>query len=173
MSEVEKELDEARERIALLQDIRDNISEDAAQWQKRATAAETRLKEVEKELDEARALVIEANNSLYGSQNYFHYLDGGPFDKHHLASGIERLKEQSRKDWSRATAAEARAAEMAGALSRLVAMGKSIANDLSSAHSARGNAASEWMREDDRDLRIAFDKLRAEAAALASEGETL
>lgn len=45
-------------------------------------------------LDEARALVIEANNSLYGSQGYFHSLKGGQFDKYHLSRGIEELKER-------------------------------------------------------------------------------
>ena len=41
---------------------------------------------------EARQMVIEANNSLYGSRGYFHSLDGGPFNKYHLAEGIEKLK---------------------------------------------------------------------------------
>jgi hypothetical protein len=48
--------------------------------------------ECERERDEARQLVIEANNSLYGSHGYFHSLNGGPFDKHHLSRGIEKLK---------------------------------------------------------------------------------
>ncbi len=54
------------------------------------------LKWLQREADEARALVAEANNSLYGSQNYFHSLDGGPFNKLHLASGIENLKATAR-----------------------------------------------------------------------------
>lgn len=56
------------------------------------------------ERDQARSLVAEANNSLYGSQGYFHSLNGGPFDKYHLARGIEELKRAS-------NAAEARLAE--------------------------------------------------------------
>lgn len=47
---------------------------------------------LKRERDEARQLVIEANNSLYGSQGYFHSLNGGDFDKYHLARGIEDLK---------------------------------------------------------------------------------
>lgn len=62
------------------------------------------------ERDEARELVTEANNSLYGSQGYFHSLNGGPFDKYHLANGIEKLKETSRAEWRRAEAAEAQLA---------------------------------------------------------------
>lgn len=56
-----------------------------------------RIAELEKDRDEARALVAEANNSLYGSQGYFHSLNGGPFDKYHLANGIEELKSSSRR----------------------------------------------------------------------------
>ncbi len=48
------------------------------------------------ERDEARGLVTEANNSLYGSQGYFHSLNGGPYDKYHLASRIENLKSSCR-----------------------------------------------------------------------------
>ncbi|PJN95866.1 hypothetical protein CNY89_05985 [Amaricoccus sp. HAR-UPW-R2A-40] len=59
------------------------------------------------ERDEARALVAEANNSLYGSQNYFHSLNGGDFDKHHLSRGIEELKETSKRWWRATRFAEA------------------------------------------------------------------
>jgi hypothetical protein len=50
--------------------------------------------------------VTEANNSLYGSQGYFHSLNGGPFDKYHLANGIEKLKSYGNQQWRRAEAAE-------------------------------------------------------------------
>lgn len=46
--------------------------------------------------DEARQLVTEANNSLYGSQGYFHSLNGSAFDQYHLARGIENLKAATR-----------------------------------------------------------------------------
>lgn len=52
---------------------------------------------ITRERDEARTLVAEANNSLYGSQGYFHSTNGGPFDKYHLANGIENLKATSRR----------------------------------------------------------------------------
>ena len=42
---------------------------------------------------------------------------------------------------------------------RLVAMSEGILSDLSSAHSARANVASEWMREDDRDQRRDFREI--------------
>jgi hypothetical protein len=51
-----------------------------------------------REREEARTLVTEANNSLYGSQGYFHSLNGGPFDKYHLARGIEKLKSNARRE---------------------------------------------------------------------------
>ena len=60
---------------------------------------ERQLAEARAERDEARLLVTEANNSLYGSQGYFHSLTGGAFDKYHLASGIEKLKDSSRKQY--------------------------------------------------------------------------
>jgi hypothetical protein len=63
-----------------------------------------RVGELERERDEARTLVTEANNSLYGSQGYFHSLNGGPFDKYHLANGIEKLKAHARSEWRRAEA---------------------------------------------------------------------
>lgn len=47
-----------------------------------------------RERDEARGLVVEANNSLYGSQGYFHSINGGSYNRHHLADGIETLKWQ-------------------------------------------------------------------------------
>lgn len=80
---------------------------------------QSRLEEAEAERDEARALVIEANNSLYGSQGYFHSLNGGPFDKYHLATGIENLKDAARRlhlTLARAEAAEAKLAEAGKAL---------------------------------------------------------
>lgn len=66
-----------------------------------------RIVEVEAERDEARTLVAEANNSLYGSQGYFHSTDGGPFNKYHLAQPIEDLKASANREWRRAEAAEA------------------------------------------------------------------
>ncbi|MBR0946699.1 hypothetical protein ABIF68_007827 [Bradyrhizobium japonicum] len=54
--------------------------------------------DVERERNEARQMVIEANNSLYGSQGYFHSLDGGPFDRYHLSRGIEKLKATNRRN---------------------------------------------------------------------------
>jgi hypothetical protein len=58
-----------------------------------------RIAALEAERDEARTLVMEANNSLYGSQGYFHSLNGGAFDPHHLSRGIENLKRQTREQW--------------------------------------------------------------------------
>lgn len=60
------------------------------------------LAESRAELEEARGMVIEANNSLYGSQGYFHSLDGGAYDRHHLARGIEDVKARLNVEWRRA-----------------------------------------------------------------------
>lgn len=79
-------------------DLISRLEEYASDWRIRAGDvgvvhdAINAIKEIEKERDEARALVTEANNSLYGSQGYFHSLNGGAFDKYHLANGIEELK---------------------------------------------------------------------------------
>lgn len=71
--------------------------------------AAKRIEELEAQLVQAKALVTEANNSLFGSQGYFHSLNGGPFDKHHLSSAIEDLK-------ARALKAESLRDELVGAL---------------------------------------------------------
>ena len=70
-----------------------------------ASAQAAEITALRAERDAARSLVIEANNSLYGSQNYFHSTTGGPFDKHHLSRGIEDLKDISRKHWALMTKA--------------------------------------------------------------------
>lgn len=66
-----------------------------------------RLASLTRERDEARALVAEANNSLYGSHAYFHSTNGGEFDKYHLAKPIEKLKASARA-WARVEAAAER-----------------------------------------------------------------
>lgn len=72
--------------IYLLRDVSTRIASDAK-----------RIAELETERDEARLLVTEANNSLFGSQGYFHSLNSVPFDKHHLSRAIEDLKENARR----------------------------------------------------------------------------
>ena len=62
------------------------------------------LREAARALEEAKALVAEANNSLYGSHGYFHSKDGGSFDKYHLATAIEKLKDGARA-WARVQSA--------------------------------------------------------------------
>lgn len=42
-----------------------------------------------------------ANNSLFGSHNFFLSLNGGEDNEHHLDTAIEKLKEQTRNYWSR------------------------------------------------------------------------
>lgn len=54
------------------------------------------------------------------------------------------------------SAAEARAERLRAALEPFVKMADSISADLRATHRERADAASEWMREDDRDLRNAF-----------------
>jgi hypothetical protein len=49
----------------------DNASTVTADILAQSQAAEARISTLERELEEARALVIEANNSLYGSQGYY------------------------------------------------------------------------------------------------------
>ena len=91
------------------------------------------LSSLVRERDEARELVTEANNSLYGSQGYFHSLNGEPFDKYHLATGIEKLKSEANRQYhaleaaeARASAAEAKRDEALGVLAGVDALGKKI-----------------------------------------------
>lgn len=46
-----------------------------------------------------REAIIEANNSLYGSQGFFLSVNGGEPDKYHLARPIEEMKEETRKQY--------------------------------------------------------------------------
>ena len=76
--------------------------EDAARFRRPTAASYAALtsadaEQLRKERDEARRLVTEANNSLYGSQGYFHSLNGADFDPYHLARGIEDLKRRLRE----------------------------------------------------------------------------
>ncbi len=64
------------------------------------------IERLRRERDEARQIVTEANNSLFGSQNYFHSINGGPFDKYHLANEIEKRKSDSLTQWRKLTTAE-------------------------------------------------------------------
>lgn len=72
-------------------------------------------------------------------------------------------------------AAEARIVVLEGALRWFIENRETIAADLLTTHRARVDAASEWMREDDRDLRRAFrvacDAARAPLDPAQSEGE--
>ena len=72
-----------------------------------------RIEALEAALAEAQQLVTEANNSLYGSQGYFHSLNGGSFNKYHLAEGIETLKASSNRNYHRIEALEAALREIA------------------------------------------------------------
>ncbi len=64
------------------------------------------IERLRRERDEARQLVTEANNSLFGSQAYFHSMNGGPFDRYHLSRGIEQIKDDARRHWQESQAAE-------------------------------------------------------------------
>lgn len=72
----------------------------------RLDAAETRVSEIA-EFEDAKAVIAEANNSLYGSHGYFLSSNGGPADKYHLAKPIEKLKAYGNEQWRRAEKAEA------------------------------------------------------------------
>jgi hypothetical protein len=61
--------------------------------------------------------------------------------------------------------AQAKIARLTTALSWFDKHGEHLANDVSSGHSARGSAASEWMREDDADFRSDLREALANARA--------
>lgn len=79
-------------------------------------ARDTQIAALQAERDEARLLVAWANNSLYGSQGYFHSKNGGPFDEHHLDSAIEEIKALANKRWQEIAALQARVKELEEAL---------------------------------------------------------
>lgn len=121
------------------------------------------LERVTAERDEARLLVTEANNSLYGSQGYFHSLNGGPFDKYHLATGIENLKASSRENWRKITAAEARISTLTEALAAVRRRTKS----------ARGAIESDQVVDKDvhGSLTWVLETIDAAIRALPTQGE--
>lgn len=73
-----------------------------------------KIGKIRAERGEARLLVTEANNSLYGSHGYFHSLNGDPFDRYHLANGIEALKQTSNLRWHDLQDAEAQRDKLKG-----------------------------------------------------------
>lgn len=93
---------------------------DAIRALEEGSALKDRIEALERERDEARGLVTEANNSLYGSQGYFHSLNGGPYDKYHLASGIENLKSSCRAAERKVAELEADKARLSEALRTLL-----------------------------------------------------
>lgn len=79
-----------------------------------ATALSTQAEEIARltrERDEARAVVIDCNNSLFGSQGYF---------VSEQAAAIEGLKGAKNRQWQRAEAAEALAETLKGAIQNLL-----------------------------------------------------
>ena len=58
----------------------------------------TRLRERNAELEK---VIAWANNSLFGSHEFFLSINGGKDNEHHLDEGIENLKQHNRDYWSR------------------------------------------------------------------------
>ena len=68
----------------------------------------------------------------------------------------ERAVRAHTKAWTGAEAAEARVVELAGALKWFDLHADSLSADLRSAHHSRGEGGSQWMVDDDRELRADF-----------------
>lgn len=105
--------------------------EDRAHWANvynaencRKTA--TAITSLRNQLAEAKAVITEANNSLYGSQGFFLSTDGGAPDKYHLARPIEDLKARSNKLYNQLTASEARECELRAALEEVTDLAGSL-----------------------------------------------
>lgn len=62
-----------------------------ADWQAFCTI-ERSLREAREQLDQAQRVIVEANNSLFGSQGFFLSVNGGPPNDDHLSRPIESLK---------------------------------------------------------------------------------
>lgn len=75
-----------------------------------------------------------------------------------LYTAIENRMAETRAAESRALAAEARVLGLVEALKAYQAVHKSVTADLHTAHQNQGNGASQWMREDDAELRRDFRK---------------
>lgn len=106
-------------------------------------SALTAIIQSDQQLMEARTLVAEANNSLYGSQNYFHSTNGGPFDKHHLARPIEALKERARKADQQQAELLSHAEAMAGALEKHATRFRHCADMIAESHGISGRLRAE------------------------------
>jgi len=65
------------------------------------TAAADLMEEMEARNAELENVIGWANNSLYGSHGFFLSLNGREDNEHHLDSGIENLKKESGKDYSK------------------------------------------------------------------------
>ncbi len=89
----------------------------------------------------------------------------------------ETIEAEMVENWNRRTPQSAPSGEavtvtdaLRAALERIVKMRKAIYEDVRSAHTGRGNGASEWMSEDDRDFRnelsAAFDAAESALSTL-------
>jgi len=58
------------------------------------------IKELKVESAAMRSVIVEANNSLFGSHNFFLSTSGEGEDKLHLSRAIERIKAQGNKAWN-------------------------------------------------------------------------
>lgn len=105
--------DEAAQIVKLTKDARTmaiamdrtfSDSNAANTWRAVANALEsqaaelTRLRERNAELEK---VIAWANNSLFGSHEFFLSINGGKDNEHHLDEGIENLKQHNRDYWSR------------------------------------------------------------------------
>jgi hypothetical protein len=134
--------------------------------------AADRISTLERELEEARALVTEANNSLYGSQGYFYSLNGGPFDKYHLSTGIENLKSACNSRWHALTAAEAKVARMGEALEQLAPFAKwAIRESAFSGHELDGGEVQEKALANCLIVRTVYDPQQHGPSDVASAGD--
>jgi len=101
--------------------------------------AADKLEALSREQQINRAVITEANNSLYGSQGYFISAVGGGVygavgvtgepDKYHLATKIEELKRDANKQYNRAEALSRENAVMREALAMIAAPHSCSNND--------------------------------------------
>jgi len=111
---------------------------------------------------DAEAAIIEANNSLYGSQGFFLSVNGGEPDKYHLSRPIEELKARANREWRRAEALNLENAALREALESI----RLYANDTLSGR-VDGPDDRDWQRGAVVELRN-----RARAALAAARGES-
>lgn len=156
-----KALAELRTELLDMTTDRDSWKGEADHWMEKADEGRTERDAALAEITALRANEKELSDAYLRIRAKLQAWDTKP-------GGVDRFEVTE----AALDAALARVAELEGQVGALLKLRKSIEADVRSAHQSRGNGASEWMRDDDREFRRDLSTtLDALESALSPAGE--